>query len=107
MWAINDNGKDITWADAGQYCKNLSLAGLSGWELPPIDELEKLYDPQHSSDYLKIRKPFRLTNFWVWSLTKQGSGYAWNFFFAGGLRYLVDMGHSSAVRALCVRRSGK
>ncbi len=61
MWTIKDNGNDITWHQAEQYCKNRTLAGLSGWELPTIDELEKLYDPQNSRAN-NIRKPFRLND---------------------------------------------
>ena len=71
MWTIEDNGKDITWPDAEQYCKNRTLAGLSGWELPPIDELKKLYGPTNTSGY-KVRKPFRLTACCEWSSTKEG-----------------------------------
>jgi hypothetical protein len=82
------------------------LVGLSGWELPTIDELAKVYDPQSSSAY-KIRKPFRLTSFWAWSSTKQGSGSAWYFGFYGGGRRVGAMDGSYGGRALCVRRSGK
>jgi len=107
MWTRNDNFGDVTWQEANQYCKSLTLAGLSGWELPTIDELEKLYDPQNSRAN-NIRKPFRLTGYYVWSSTKggkEGSGSAWLFFFLGGRRVVVSMDYS--LRALCVRRSGK
>ena len=109
MWTRNDNFGDVTWQEAEQYCRSLSLAGLSGWELPTIEELEKLYDPQSSSGY-QIRKPLRLTGDSVWSSTKddkQGSGSAWNFYFAGGQRGIDPLGYSYYFRALCVRRSGK
>ena len=106
MWTIKDNGGDITWQKADQYCKSLTLAGYSGWELPTIDELERLYDPQISSG-LKIRKPLRLTTPWLWSSTKQGSGSAWGFLFYTGERIVLLIGGSDYDRALCVRRSGK
>jgi hypothetical protein len=82
------------------------LAGLSGWELPTIEELEKLYDPQ-SSKSSKIRKPFRLTGYWVWSSTLEGSGSAWYFNFSLGGGGVNHMDYSYGGRALCVRRSGK
>jgi hypothetical protein len=106
MWTIRDNGKDIDWRDANQYAGQLRLAGHSDWRLPTIDELEKLYDPENSSAY-KIRKPFRLTSYWVWSSTKEGSGSAWHFHFSYGKRSANPMGGSNGPRALCVRRSGK
>ncbi len=85
--------------------KTWTLAGLSGWELPTIDELEKLYDPQNSSRN-NIRKPFWLTGSWVWSSTLEGSGSAWSFYFNSGGRALYPVAYSSLYRALCVRRSG-
>jgi len=105
MWTIQDNGTDITWTKAEQYCKSLTLAGLSGWELPTIDELEELYNPQSSNVY-KIRGPFRLTECCPWSSTKTGSGSAWYLYFYDGRRLAAPMASSGSSRALCVRRSG-
>ena len=104
MWTIKENGNEITWPDAEKYCKSLTLAGLPGWELPTIDELEKLYDPQ-SSNESKIRKPFGPI-FWVWSSTKEGSGSAWGFSFGSGHWARGPVDGSVTGRALCVRRSG-
>jgi hypothetical protein len=59
-WPKSDNGRDVTWPQAQQYCENLSLGGYSDWRLPRIGELEKLYDPKVDGRY-KIRKPFELT----------------------------------------------
>jgi hypothetical protein len=106
MWTIKDNGKDINWHEADQYCKNLTLAGLSDWELPTIDELAKLYDPKNSSTY-KIRNPLRLTACCPWSSTKQDSGLMWYFGFNFGWPVETNVGTSLNHRALCVRRSGK
>ena len=106
MWTIEDNGKDIDWHDANQYAEQLRLVGYSDWRLPTIDELAKLYDPQNSS-LPKIRKPLRLTAFWVWSSTKEGSGSAWYFYFNLGIRNHNPLDASINYRALCVRRSGK
>jgi hypothetical protein len=111
MWTITDNGKDITWPEADHYCRSLTLAGYSGWELPTIGELPKLYDPQNSRVY-KIRRPFRLTNNDVWSSMKEGSGEAWAgeawiSSFGGGFRGPGPISGASGNRALCVRRSGE
>ena len=106
MWTIKDNGEGVSWQEADQYCKSRTLAGLSGWELPPIEKLEKLYDPQQKSDY-RIRKSFQLTSRFVWSWAREGSRSAWFFSFGDGRRYNVPVGYSSNYRVLCVRRSGK
>jgi len=106
MWTRNDNRRDVNWQQADQYCRTLNLVGLSGWQLPRIDELEKLYDPQNSSKY-KIRPPFRLTAYWVWSSTLVGSDSASGCTFFLGSRSVTPMANSGLNRALCVRRSGK
>ena len=106
MWTIQDNGKDIAWHDANQYAGQLSLGGYSDWRLPTIDELEKLYDSLNPSA-LKIRKPFRLTDYLVWSSTEGRSGSAWGFLFGSGMRHPSRPYDSSHGRALCVRRSKK
>ena len=103
-WARTDNGNDIAWEVADKYCKELELAGYSDWRLPTIDELEKLYDPKGGKEY-NVRKPFRLTSFFVWSSTKERSDSVWNFNFGVGRRYSNPMGFSLGLRALCVRRS--
>ena len=80
MWTRRDNGENIDWNDANEYAKRLRLGGHSDWRLPTIDELEKLYDPNGGNKY-NIRKPFRLSGWWVWSSTKEGSDSAWVFNF--------------------------
>jgi hypothetical protein len=106
MWTRSDNGEDINWSDATKYAEQLRLGGYSDWRLPTIDELEKLYDANRGSSYC-IRKPFRLTSYWVWSSTKEGLDSAWLFYFGRGKRYSAHMDGSNNSRALCVRRSGE
>ena len=47
-WTKNDNGSDVNWNQASAYCANLRLGGNSGWRLPTIDELQRIYDPSIS-----------------------------------------------------------
>jgi hypothetical protein len=56
MWTRTDKGDHVYWNVANQYCKELTLNGLSGWRMPSIDELTNLYDP-NSTKYNKIREP--------------------------------------------------
>jgi hypothetical protein len=106
MWTRNDNGKDVNWFAAQEYCRILPLGGYSGWRLPTIDELEKLYDPK-DGDKNNIRKPFRLTDYFLWSSTKQSSDSTWFFYFPKGKRDSYLMSGAGRFRALCVRRSGE
>jgi hypothetical protein len=106
MWTRKDNGEDINWHEANEYAKKLRLGGYSDWRLPTIKELEKLYEPKEGGRY-KIRKPFRLTGWWVWSSTMEGSDSAWIFVFVSGERNHYPLAHSLDLRALCVRGPGE
>ncbi len=44
MWAAKDNGVDIHWLDAKNYCKEYRGGGYADWRMPTIEELEELYD---------------------------------------------------------------
>ena len=43
MWPLHDNGADINWKSAGDYCRNLRTGGFSDWRLPYKVDLESVY----------------------------------------------------------------
>jgi hypothetical protein len=71
--------------------------------LPTVEELEKLV---RSQGECCIRKPLRLSGWWVWSSSKDFPNYAWNLNFSGGQEH-SPLGSSYRRRALCVRGSGE
>jgi hypothetical protein len=116
MWTKNDNGNDVNWQEASNYCNSLRLAGYSDWQLPRIDQLETIYAPDATAnrDRLawasRVKGNLQLTG-WIWSsstgdnseealafLTSTGSGGA-------PVRVSVRRGNKNIQRALCVRRS--
>jgi hypothetical protein len=122
MWTIKDNGSDVNWNQARDYCSKLQLAGYKDWRLPTIEELQGIYDPsvsveavfdQGSMHGARVKGNLRLTG-WDWSssqFSRDGSGLARVYNFVR----LVDQepgsfpvsGFSFNMRALCVRRSGE
>jgi tetratricopeptide (TPR) repeat protein len=44
MWAATDNGENINWADAKNYCENYRGGGYKDWRMPTQNELAGLYD---------------------------------------------------------------
>jgi hypothetical protein len=55
MWQKGDNGKEVTFPEAQEYCKTLQLGGHGDWRLPKPDEGEaaaavELMMPIHSPD---------------------------------------------------------
>jgi hypothetical protein len=55
MWQKGDNGKEVRFEEAQEYCKTLRLGGHGDWRLPKPDEGEtavavELLRPIHSPD---------------------------------------------------------
>ena len=53
MWQKGDNGNEVTFEQAQEYCRNLSLGGHADWRLPKPDERDtavavELMMPVHS-----------------------------------------------------------
>jgi len=43
MWAANDNGSNIKWKDAKDYCETYSVGGYVDWRMPTENELSELF----------------------------------------------------------------
>ncbi len=57
MWQKSDNGAEVTFEQAQDYCRNLRLGGHADWRLPKPEELDaaaalELIMPLHSPDAL-------------------------------------------------------
>lgn len=115
-WAVANNGDDITWPEAVEYCAALSLAGHDDWRLPTLAELETLHDAEGDEGILS---PFVIGGCCLWSsvslverpaedgdeIAGRPDMYHWGFMFDGGFPYyavhIFDDG-----RALCTRDAG-
>jgi opacity protein-like surface antigen len=102
-WTKQDNGSDVNWNQATDFCSNLRLGGYSDWRLPTIDELQDIYDANAGDKHVKGN--LKLSASYQWSSSQASSpGKAWYFFFGGGNRFLYRISDSRSDRALCVRR---
>jgi Protein of unknown function (DUF1566) len=126
MWAGKDSGKDTSWKNAVKYCRDLRVAGYSGWRLATLGELQGIYDKdanarglagpgKESPDTWHVKGNLFLTGN-EWSSERQKddrghpSGYYWYYDFNEGRSNNEPSGFpysSSFMRALCVRGSGK
>ncbi len=118
MWARQDNGSDVNWNQASNYCRNLTLAGYSNWRLATIDEFTDIYDQTPNVNGSHVKGAIRLTACCPWS-SSEVSNYGvrarrsssfqevkahQSFSFLHGRRLSFDIGGFSNVpRALCVR----
>jgi uncharacterized protein DUF1566 len=124
MWAGKDNGKDVPWKKAMNYCRDLRLAGYSDWRLGSMAELQPIYDKTADAPGLAGPPKKQRTFTWhvkgnlfltgiQWSsnyrMDDRGRpiGYAYYFDFNSGKPDDDEGGYSSGKRALCVRGSRK
>ena len=128
MWAGKDNGKDVNWHKAMNYCRDLRLGGYSDWRLATIEELQGIYDKNANAPGLAGKHGEEPFDFHVkgnlfltgdpWSSSRRidneghPSPLVWYFDFWNGYKGSGDGSWSGRNedynrRALCVRRSGQ
>lgn len=107
LWAARDNGGDIDWAGAQDYCRTLG----AGWSLARSDELITLYRTASSDtqDCLGmvtcyVTPMVRLTGLAAWSSESHEAGEAWYVYFVDGQKYHFPATDRPGKRALCVKR---
>jgi hypothetical protein len=106
MWASRDNGSDIHWKDATDYCKNYRAGGYTDWRMPTEDELAGLFDNSktYKSDggyKVHLTKLIHLTTTWIWT----SAGFRFNFF--DGKRVVVKTAYGFVYYRVLPERSGK
>lgn len=110
MWTAQDNGSDLSWKGAIEYCRKLALDG-GGWELPTAAQLLSLYDRQMSEPIscgdtsCKVSALFKLSRQYAWSNESAGDGLAWYVSLDYGTQFAESIRVPSYYRALCVRQS--
>lgn len=102
LWPTADNGADVDWYAAEEFCRELEIADWSEWRMPSIEELESLHE-RRSEGIFKLPAAIRLTGCCPWSRTPSGEGSAWNFSFRYRKRFSGSLNYSYQLRALCVR----
>jgi hypothetical protein len=109
LWLTQDNGSDVDWKQAMDYCANLRLDGVSGWVLPSIEELAGIYDSKPEGGMRHVKGGLKLSECCVWSrdVQTQAANKAFYFIFSDGRRAFDLDGIKFHKRALCVRGSAE
>jgi len=103
MWATGDNGKDIDFEDAAEYCRSFSAGGFNDWRLPDITELEALYDAKvKNSAGFRITDKINLSSCCPWS-SYDSTGVSSLLDFRTGKEIWSYKGDKELLRALPVR----
>lgn len=110
MWAVKDNGSDISWENAKSHCENYRGGGFKDWRMPTQDELAGLHDANKtrpapcygSFDIHVATELIDITCFAPWSSDTRGSDAA-QFDFVRGAKFWYLQTHTYGTRALPVR----
>ena len=106
MWQDEKQIFKITWKQAQEYCKTLSLAGYKDWRRPTKAELQSITDKSRYNPALNTAFKY-ITDAdhpWYWSQTNRtgDSSDAWVVYFENGRDNWRDVSHHNFVR--CVRQ---
>lgn len=111
MWAAKDNGSNINWENANNYCLSYRGGGYADWRMPSQEELASLYDEaliNTSTPAAGCSGGYHLTNLihltccCSWAAETRGSAAAY-FGFGNGPRSWLDQSFVGGIRALPVR----
>lgn len=106
MWAAEDNGHDINWYDARDYCNKLTLGGYSDWRLPTQAELAALFGAGVRTTDSPGESPISISNWWVWTRESRASGRSGSFVMKFGYKRESYKSVSYFYRAVPVRNAG-
>jgi hypothetical protein len=113
MWAAKDNGSNINWQGAKNYCENYRGGGYTDWRMPTQDELSSLYDASATNTNppavgckggYHVTNLIHLTCCCPWTSETRGSTAAY-VGFSNGPRDWVDQFYTGGIRVLPVRSS--
>ncbi len=104
-WQLDSPG-EMTWYEAREYARSLTLDGRNDWRLPTAAELETLIDRKTLFERMRptVREevPFRDTlSYWSSTTFAPNTYSAWIVMFDGA--YILSYYKSSAYRVRCVR----
>lgn len=84
LWQQEGPKKEMTWQEAKEYCKSLSLGGYTDWRLPNKKELSSLINKRHKPTIHPVFQCY--DDGWYWSSTSFAGFpvYAWFIYFSVG-----------------------
>jgi hypothetical protein len=108
MWTRTDNGSEVYFGGALNFCTSLRIGGHSDWRMPTLDELQGIKLPITDSNGYHVKGTIELTGKIQWATVVTGqvvTGKVW-----GSMSDRSEWGYSPAdwgggpARTLCVRR---
>lgn len=113
MWAIRDNGRDVSWWQAKAFADSCTLAGFDDWRLPTVRELatlagddEREWKTPAGATVASVRvvAPIELSSHLIWSANVEpGKGATLVDFSGEYALWTFSRDLSRDARVLCVR----
>ncbi len=114
LWWTNDDGRSYSWRFAEAHC-GLPRFSYSDWRLPTIEELNGIYNPTHSHDFVELggydQSQVAVTQYHVAGGLMLSWPTVWSastevFSFRTRERFPTTLGRSPDYPVLCVRGPG-
>lgn len=100
-WQCESPG-EMTWQEAQDYARALSLGGQRDWRLPSARELETLLDRSRYRPVMREEIPFRdALSYWSSTTFGEDTQNAWIVMFDGA--YVLSYYKSNCYYVRCVR----
>ncbi len=80
IWPRNANlsgPTPLTWGDALNYCRGVTIGNRMGWRLPTVEELSSLVNPSGTGPVLPSGHPFINVMAYYWSSSTHGTSSLW------------------------------
>ena len=112
IWAAQDNGTNVNWSFAKNYCETFSAGGHNDWRMPEPEELATLYGgkkKEKGKDYSMsidlVTEEIKLTAPWIWTARRSPNNKSIAYGFNYGTTRKLHRGNGLNRRALPVRSS--
>lgn len=101
VWQQMPSAMQYTWSAATTYCRNLNVAGMTGFRIPTLKELMTLVDPTRVRPAIDAKAFPNTALAWFWTAANRASvGVASVSFETGGSGYFAE---TNQLRVRCVR----
>lgn len=102
LWQDSKEAKTlkVTWKEGQKYCKNLTLNGMGGWEMPGFAELFSIVNTkQYNPTLSKAFAHFETKDYWTTKMYSHGvNNQAFVVEFKGGAFNRKDMNSKFNIR---------
>jgi hypothetical protein len=103
-WQAANNGADVSWAQANDYCRSLALDSYSDYRLPSFLELSTLLHGATMREKTPYEDFFSAGDSWTSSLMSSDLTHTYLWYWTGWWHNFAEPGTAPRAHVRCVRR---